>query len=261
MSTIATLVNRVRSDANVQDTENVDSKLPEWVLGAIQRHCPDYASSPSIPTIHDEALITLAWESLCYFRASVHVNTPESVERAPGMIMGKDANKTSPYGKNMDMAVKLRKRYSDIVAQMSTSGPGEEITQGKLFIESNISGTIPAQFAPNIIVSLISEQQTPTTVVLRWSFTSTPNFAEAQLYYTPDGSEIYQDWNGEENDFGVPKISDSAVKQLTVQDELLKAARMDSLTPAASYRFLVVVKATTGRFYYSNEIVVVTPAA
>lgn len=256
MSSLAQLVSRLRADASVQPSEGFsDTKLGEWVRAAIQRHVPEYSTeaNPTVPSIEDEAIITLAWESLCYSRAAKSVNSTDS--RGAGPI---GTDRDSPYQRNMDMAAALKKRYDQIVAQTSTSEAGGEIIQGRLVMKSARTDQIEGGPFPRVIVGLQAKNVTTTTCVLVWSAGYTEFFADFLLYA---GDDPVLDSDNTDTDDDVPGIADSALLIQKIEDQDANSVLITDLSPGEVSYFVLVLKTRQGRHYYSNEILVINPSS
>lgn len=255
MSKFADLIVRLKKEANVQASEGYDdAKLSEWLRAAVARHVPEQArgDAPDITDDNDEPVILLAWESLSFARAARYVNQTDARGNA-----GTD-DRTSPYARNMNLAAALRRRYNDIVAQLETVEQGGEIIQGRLVIRSEITDTVPGKVYGPIIIGLQATNITPDSCDVVWAIGYSDTFTDAYLY-TSEGT-IY-DPSNTANDDGIPSVAEAAVQIGHFQDQASTGARISDLTPGTTSHFLLVVKTRTGRYYYSNEIVVVNPSA
>jgi hypothetical protein len=256
MSDFSKLIYRLRKDASIQASEQFDDqKIAEWIRAAIVRHVPEQArgSTPSISDENDEAVIALAWESLSYARAAKFVNQTD----ARGANASGTDDRTSPYARNMNMARAQRQRYNDIVEQYATTSAGESIIQGKLSIRSSVTDQYSGPQRP-ITLGLQAENITATSCDLLFSIGYSEMFADAFLYFSND--TIFEA-TAQSNDDGIPSIADDAELLGKIEDQFATLLRVTDLTPASTYTFLLVVKSRNGRYYYSNEIVVVTPNA
>jgi hypothetical protein len=265
-TTLAEMVASLKFKSQVQSSENFDDPeaLELLVTEAGEKHNSTYVisgTSCTVPANEKEAIVLLAWIELTFIRAQKFATESQS---GGG---GFSTDRNTPYYKLMDLAKKLDGRYKEVCTTLGLQtfyGSGG-ITSSEVTVESlDLSAQTPLETslpptAAVLTASPAAQANGDGTVVLSWTFKDNGNFAFYAICHIEGNESLIQDWNFE-SESGIPRIHDSAnVTKITRMDQ--KSAKVLELTVSSGTknRFVIAVGSKSGKYSYSNEIVLTQP--
>lgn len=251
MSDPATLRTKLRAEASIEESEGFDdARLDTWFKDAVLKHNSAYTVA-TLPEEEEEAVVVLAWISVCYARASKVVNSA-SITGGNGY----GADRTNPYNQNMNMAATLQRRYDMIVSEKA-SDDSSSVMMGQLNISSDRTDRVTSGPNRPFRIALLKKDVTSADLVLYWTAQVASDFCDYYLYVST--SPILQDWNFKGNN-GVPRINQNATLLAKIETQDLTTLKVEDLEPSTTYYFILVMKNRRSYYYYSNEVIATTTA-
>lgn len=266
-----TIKARLIGRAGISAQEACNTYLDSYLDEAVAEHDASYAPAGVadynlIPVAEYELVLLLGWVRVCEFRASNAA--PQPSLRGVGAGFGSDRD--TPFAKNMAMAKYLRQQYTDLKATLegndSDAGAGD-ILLGELYRKDElIDAAVPFNVAPNLkaptlsassIVDVATGGADLGSVIVAWTGVYSEYFGELLMFrHTSPG--IVQMWNSTGNS-GIPFIATAASYIYSTTDNFAKSIKNTQLA-AGTYYFVLLMRDTSGRYSYSNEVEVVIPA-
>jgi hypothetical protein len=275
-TTQATLKARLIARAGISAQEEVNANLDAFLDQSVAEHSDEYAPDgvadyALVPVNEYELVIILAWIRVCEFRASHVAPQPSISSRAAGLGHGFGADRDTPFKKNMEMAAYLRKLYDekwdDLLGDEDEENGTGDITVGELYRTDEIldipvpTRVVPLLSAPAISASEIVDVATGGaeggSVVISWKSVLSSAYAELMIYFRTSAG-IYQNWNHDGNQ-GIPFVASDAVRVFQTTDNVAKGMKNVGLA-AGTFYYVLVMRDTSGRFTFSNELKVIIPA-
>lgn len=254
MATIATLLEQLRSVARIEDSDNLDqSQLELFLTQAMTQHNTGYTYA-SLPASEEEAVVILAWIRVCLDRATRAAITPGT--SGPN---GFGQEGESVYSKNTRLADKLRERYAALTGALRVRS-SEGVTLGTLLRDDDeLDAQVPlsASVSPSpVILSAPSGQSDTvgTTHIVEWSSEWYSNFSDYLLFHVEGATSLFQAHNFN-SDSGVPRILNGATLVASFSDQDQKSCQISELDKSQTNRFLIVSRSRSGKYSYSNELV------
>lgn len=262
---LSDLVNDLRFYARIQDSENLkdSSDLNRIVKNAASRHNSSFTltdSTSNIPQKEKNVVLLLAWVLLMRVRASrfaMEANTSQG---------GFGTDRNTPYHKCMDMAKELERQYKEECLSLgleSYYGSSNNVVSSVVTCESlDLGAQTPIENSappPAIVLSTDAAVAPDGTIVVRWTQDFFENFYSYCVFTIAGADPIFQDWN-----FGgsYPGINGFSSASNPINDQTIKAVKLTGIPFAALAvnRFLVTCSSKSGKYSYSNEVVVTQPA-
>jgi hypothetical protein len=260
MATQAVLISLLKKKASIQESEtqftsNADELLKSIMDAALLEHNAGF-SYTNLPVDQERLVLLLAWEEVSITRASAIADAP-NLSGTSGY--GQDRN--SPYYKNIDLAKKLREKYSELCSLMglsTTSEPSSVVSSNIIIPSDELSGAlVPVSVAlpPNMVLSLAETHA--GEVVLIWTVRDYKNFLSLRIAYMTGNSEaLYQDWNFDSST-GIPKVNNSAIiLPTTITDRRIRSVKVSGLSFTNVQYFLLIMEGLGNFFSYSNVLAV-----
>jgi hypothetical protein len=262
------LISSLVSNARVQDSEGFKSPSDyvDLIRDAVSQHNASYQVSETVCTVPSREsypVVLLAWSMLCFVRASKFASDPSTSQG------GFSTDRNSPFQKCLTLAKELRNQYSLVCQSLALStyaGTGS-VVQSEVVSESHDLGAMtPIELSldpPPII--LITDPSTKVnndgTLLVKWTQDLFENFAAYYVISMEGPNAIFQDWN-----FGskstIPRLNDEAVIVGRLTDQTVKQVKITDLTKTVGTvsHFLIACASKSGKWSYSNEVVLTQPA-
>jgi hypothetical protein len=99
------------------------------------------------------------------------------------------------------------------------------------------------------------------TVIVAWAQERFGNFASYTLVHGTGTTALFQEWNNNPSTDVPPRVIDSASQVGTFNSQDIKAVKVTDLTVTSGTknRFLLVCESKSGKYTYSNEVVLTQP--
>ena len=251
------LIRDLKSFSKVQESEKFSdpNDFIRIVVSAARRHNKTYVVSLeacTIPAIEHNVVVLLAWAALSRIRASAFATQPSVT--GSGVQYGTDRN--TPFYKCMELAKQLEEMYKQECVDLGlTSYAGNsnvivtEVTCENLDLGAQTPVEISLVPPP---ISLGASAITPEgTLVLSWTQSNFANFDSFVVLHSTE--TITAAWNF--SSAVLPGVADSATV-MTVFKSAVYACKFTDLNTTVANHFLVVCKSKSGKYTFSNEVVV-----
>lgn len=261
MARVDNLIAELKLLAAVETTDGIaDTDLKTYFLQAVKQHDRNLDTSDALVNLapeEEEPVLTLGWIKVCLVRAA-----KAAKESSVQGVAGYGRNVDSPYAKQMSMAEKLSDRYYKLCERLRLTT--NRVVVGQLFVRDQIfDALVPLlQTAnqPRVLLSLATDtsglSDTLNAVVLTWTAENASDFYDLRIYCLTGNVPIFQQWNNTSGT-GVPCINDSAVPLLiSERNPSVNTVRITDLDLRVVNRFLIVLRSRSGKYSYSNELVV-----
>lgn len=258
----ASLSEKLINRATITQQEPVYSEVGSCLDDALNEHMPDAAGDYAcLPSREHELVLLLAWERVCFSRASFYAPQPSLNLKSGAPGFGSDRD--TPFKKCTDLAAVLRKRYEllsstikDRSAEDDDTNASGDITIGELVRADDVLGVVvPLSAAPRIRpVSLKLDSLVPgaTEAVISWTSCPFDDYAETRVLLSQSAG-IYQNWNSDGSN-GVPYSSPASSTLFTTHDPKGRALKITGILAGVDYFVVVVVSSLRGDYAYSNEL-------
>lgn len=266
-TTLNNLVSDFRLKARVQASEGFTDPddFRAVIIGAASKHNSSYVVSASVCTIparEQEAVVTLSLIDFTFIRLS-------ALSLQPGITsQGFGSDRNTPFQKLKDYLKLLVDRYDDIVAALGIPtyyGAGT-VTQSEVTVENLSLGAqtsiglslTPPEF--NLYSTPSDHANSDGTVTLFWDNAPFDNFLCYFLYTVTGATPIFQPWNYD-SIAGTPRILDTATKLFQYNRIDQQSALLTNLvvTSGTVNRFVLVIASKSGKYSYSDELVLTQP--
>lgn len=233
------------------------------VKAALRRHNPAYVITPTtctVPLVEELALSFLAAVDVFRIRLG-QFSQDSSVQSGGAATFGVDRD--TPFQKTLKLLEYYQAEYEkecqrtglDTFAQsnqpvVSTVTSQDSQYSAQMAIEDS---ALPPQIA---LVAVNSAVSNDGTLIIRWAQSYFSNFDGFMLYHIQGADEIFQHWLPSQ-----PKINPIAERVASFYDHDSRSAKVTDLVFASTTvnRFLIVCMSKSGKYNYSNELVVTQP--
>lgn len=266
-TTLGAMVADLKVKSQVQTSENFadPSFFESLIISAGKKHNSSYAISTtacSVPDLEAEAVTLLAWIDFCFIRASRFASSPGSSQQ------GFSTNRDTPYYKLIDLAKQLKSMYAELcgsIGLVSFYGAGSPVMSEVTCENLDLGAMTPIEIslnAPTPALSTVPSDRVAAdgTIVLNWMSKDFNNFAAFFVLQMTGAESVLQPWNYASSS-SIPGIHDSASLVGRVNRAEVRSVKLQGLTitPGTINRFVVVTATKSGKFAYSNEVVLTQP--
>ena len=261
---LSNLLTTLKLRSGVQSSDGIaDATLEYFLNTSLAQHNPAYTFD-TLPAREEELVILLAWIMVCETSASTSVNESNLKSSSSGLAGGYGQDRNTPFHKNLDFIKYLKQRYADLSRSILNSDTGLSATEGQVVMgtlyrtNDEIDALTPLRTSPVPPIALSNATPLNTSVVLKWSFPPFENYYSVVLFKSSTPN-IREEWN-HDSVSDIPEISSSSERLVDIKDPTQRAVKVINLSPSTQYYFLAVLKTNSGRFAYSSEVSVTTPA-
>ena len=251
---------KLRKRAVVTEVEPVFALLEDTLDDALNEHLPDSAGDfTALKPREHELVILLAWERVCFSRASFYA--PQASLNSKSGNVGFGSDRDTPFEKNTKLAKALREQYIALRDNQQANSnepdnldPAGDITVGELFRTDDVLGvTVPLTGTPPLLPVKLTLDSAVITggAIVRWTTCEADDFLDLRILVS-SSSGIYQDWNSDGKN-GLPYCSADAEQVFKTPNNRGRAIKLVDL-PVGSYFVVAVVVSRTNEVAYSNEI-------
>jgi len=265
-TTLSVLVTELKFNARVQSSEGFTDPgdFQKVVADAVRLHNSTYVAttvSCTVPEVEKDVVGLLAWARLCMVRASRFATD----SNASGQGWGTDRN--TPFYKCLELHKILTAQYTEGCKALGLTvfaGAGA-IALSEVTCE-NLDMGAQTPIEMSLTPPVIRLYSTPTTAVnsngtlaVYWEQANYSNFAKTVLVHVTGSTSVYD--AGNYASAVLPRIIDTAAIVGTVTNPDIRALNLTDIavTPGIINRFLVASVSKSGKYTYSNEIVLTQP--
>jgi hypothetical protein len=261
-TTLAAILTDLKRYAQIPSSEAIsDSDLEAAIQDAVSQHNAAYtatSSSCSVPVEEKFPVVLFSWSLVSVLRASARAG-----ESSGGGPSGFNSDRQSPFAQLMKLANDLKTRYAEACKSLGLSkyaGSGVPVMSEVTCENLDLGVQTPVEMAiplPAPILSSANQVAGNGELVLSWEFKDNSNFSQYVLFHLSGSSAIYENWNYDSTS-GVPLINNNASNLMSTNRMERRATKVLNLsaTQGTINRFLLVAVSKSGKYSYSNEVVI-----
>lgn len=258
---LTNLQSRLGKQAAVAESEAAYLLLRDFLEQALNEHAPHYVgdfariASPR----EKELVLLLAWERICIYRASQCA--PQGTTQQSAVTFNADRN--TPFDKNMKLAKELRARYENLVAKYAESDEDSsfvvsgDITIGSIYKDGeDVPMHVPIHGAPppsTPSLEIMSMDSVNGTVVLR-CLDIDPQYAAELYVFISTTAGIYEAWNYSGGGaVPIPFAREDAILAYQTTDTKRNVCKVTDLLSVKHFA-VCAYRTVAGEWVYSAEI-------